>query len=200
MTDDARTVVDSYFAAWKNNDFASMRSVLDDRLDFAGPVDRFDRADAYQQAVAGLSRMRTDIVIRKTFVAGSDVLTWYDLHTTVAAPAPVAEWSHVEQARSRWCGWCSTPARSARPLTADRSRRIGHRSGSSRRPRRRLGDDHRIVHHKVRRRRGRPQAILDRPAHRLPEPRDEDGASPRSVSGRQVDGRPATGIDYDDHR
>ena len=99
MTDDARTVVDSYFAAWKNNDFASMRAVLDDRLDFAGPVDRFDRADAYQQAVAGLSRMKTDIVIRKTFVAGSDVLTWYDLHTTVAAPAPVAEWSHVEHGK-----------------------------------------------------------------------------------------------------
>jgi hypothetical protein len=41
-------------------------------------LDRFDSADAYQQAVAGLSRMKTDIVIRKTFVAGSDVLTWYD--------------------------------------------------------------------------------------------------------------------------
>jgi hypothetical protein len=39
-----------------------MRAVLDDRLDFAGPIDRFDGADAYQQAVTGLSRMRTDIV------------------------------------------------------------------------------------------------------------------------------------------
>jgi hypothetical protein len=27
------------------------------------------------------------------------VLTWHDLHTTVAAPAPVAEWSHVEQSK-----------------------------------------------------------------------------------------------------
>ena len=43
--------------------------------------------------------MKTDIVIRKTFVDGPDVLTWYDLHTKIADPAPVAEWSHVENGR-----------------------------------------------------------------------------------------------------
>jgi hypothetical protein len=28
-----------------------------------------------------------------------DVLTWYDLHTKIADPAPVAEWSHVENGK-----------------------------------------------------------------------------------------------------
>jgi len=96
MASDAHGVVEAYFNAWKNNDFALMRSVLDDKLDFAGPIDRFDNADAYQRAIQGLSQIKTDIVVHKTFVDGPDVVTWYDLHTRIAPPAPVAEWSHVE--------------------------------------------------------------------------------------------------------
>ena len=30
--------------------------------------------------------MITDSVVQKTFVDGPDVLTWYDLHTTIAPP------------------------------------------------------------------------------------------------------------------
>jgi SnoaL-like domain len=96
---DARTVVETYFTAWQSNDFATMRSVLADKLEFTGPLDTFDNADAYQQAIAGLSQMKTDIVVRKTFVDGPDVLTWYDLHTRIAEPAPVAEWSHVDNGK-----------------------------------------------------------------------------------------------------
>jgi hypothetical protein len=96
---DARSVVETYFNAWKQNDFSTMRSVLDDNLNFAGPIDQFNTADAYQQAIRGLSQMKTDIAVQKTFVDGPDVLTWYDLHTRIAPPAPVAEWSHVEQGK-----------------------------------------------------------------------------------------------------
>jgi SnoaL-like domain len=99
MAADARSVVETYFKAWKTNDFLTMRSVLDDRLDFAGPIDRFDNADAYQQAIRGLSQMKTDIVVHKTFVDGPDVVTWYELHTRVAPPAAVAEWSRVEDGK-----------------------------------------------------------------------------------------------------
>jgi hypothetical protein len=35
----------------------------------------------------------------KQFVDGEDVLTWFDLRTTIAPPAPVANWSHVEDGR-----------------------------------------------------------------------------------------------------
>jgi hypothetical protein len=99
MSDDARRVVETYFNAWKKNDFATMRSVLDDKVDFAGPIDRFDNADAYQKAIQGLSQMTTDIVTHKTFVDGPDVLTWYDLHTKIAPATPVAEWSRVENGK-----------------------------------------------------------------------------------------------------
>jgi SnoaL-like domain len=99
MANDPRMVVSTYFAAWQNDDFARMRSVLDDALDFAGPLDQFDNADAYQQAIEGLSQLKTDIAIRKTFVDGPDVVTWYDLHTRIAPPSAVAEWSHVEDGK-----------------------------------------------------------------------------------------------------
>jgi hypothetical protein len=48
---------------------------LADDLDFAGPLDRFDSADAYQQAMQGLSQMKTETVVHKTFVDGPDVNT-----------------------------------------------------------------------------------------------------------------------------
>ena len=32
-------------------------------------------------------------------VAGDNVLTWFDLHTSVADPAPTANWSHVENGK-----------------------------------------------------------------------------------------------------
>ena len=46
-----------------------------------------------------MSRITSEIVIRKTFVDGPDVLTWYELHTTVAPPAPVANWLHIEEGK-----------------------------------------------------------------------------------------------------
>ena len=65
-------------------------------VQFAGPIDTFDNADAHQQAIQGLSQMKDDVVIHKIWVDGPDVLVWYDLHTNVAEPAPVAEWYRVE--------------------------------------------------------------------------------------------------------
>jgi hypothetical protein len=99
MATDARAVVETYFNAWKSNDFAAMRSVLADALDFVGPIDRFDSADAYQQAIRGLSQMKTDITVQVCLADGPDVVTWYDLYTRIAPPAPVAEWSHVENGK-----------------------------------------------------------------------------------------------------
>jgi hypothetical protein len=99
MATDAQSLVKGYFDAWKTNDFEAMRSLLDDRLDFAGPIDHFDNADAFQQAVQGLSQMKDDLVVHKMWVDGPDVIVWYDLHTKVAPPAPVAEWHHVEHGK-----------------------------------------------------------------------------------------------------
>ena len=99
MTDAAADVAASYFDAWKRRDFARLRTILADDVTFDGPLGHAANAE---ECIAGLRRMSeivTDIVIRKTFIDGPDVLTWFDLHTTVAPPAPTANWQHVEGGR-----------------------------------------------------------------------------------------------------
>jgi hypothetical protein len=41
----------------------------------------------------------TGIDVQKVFSAGSDVLTWYDMATSVADPVPVANWMHIEDGK-----------------------------------------------------------------------------------------------------
>ena len=99
MTATPTEIVDGYMRAWQANDFEPMRAVLADDLDFVGPIETLDNADAQHRAIKGLSQMKDDIVIRKVWVDGADVLVWYDLHTKIADPAPVAEWYHVEDGK-----------------------------------------------------------------------------------------------------
>lgn len=96
---DARSLVENYFHAWQRNDFAAMRSMLDDSLDFTGPIDAFGNADAFLQSIKGLSQVKDDLVIKKIWADGPDVLVWYDLHTKMAPPAPVAEWHHTSNGK-----------------------------------------------------------------------------------------------------
>lgn len=74
-------VAGTYFEAWQAGDFERVRSVLADEVTFDGPLGQAANAE---ECIAGLKRMSqimTGIVIRKTFVDGPDVLTWFDLHT-----------------------------------------------------------------------------------------------------------------------
>jgi hypothetical protein len=99
MADDAATAATTYFDAWKVNDFDTMRSLVDDKVTFSGPLAQLEGAEDYMEGIRGMSQIKSDIVIRKVFVDGPDVLTWFDLHTTVASPVPVATWLHVEGGR-----------------------------------------------------------------------------------------------------
>jgi SnoaL-like protein len=96
---DARRLVEGYFEAWKHNDFADMRSALDEHVHFIGPIDTFDTADVFLQSIQGLSHIKDDLVIMKIWAEGQDVLVWYDLHTKVAPPAPVAEWHRTSNGK-----------------------------------------------------------------------------------------------------
>jgi hypothetical protein len=89
----------AYFDAWKGKDFATLRSLLADDVTFDGPLAQLDNADDCVNGLEGMSRIMTDIVVHKRFVDGGDVLTWFDLHTTVADPVPTANWSHVESGK-----------------------------------------------------------------------------------------------------
>jgi hypothetical protein len=96
---DTATVAATYFTSWKAKDFATFRSILADDVTFVGPLGTANNAEECQQGVEGLSKITTDIVIQKMWVDGPDALTWFDLHTTVAPPMPVVNWSHVEDGK-----------------------------------------------------------------------------------------------------
>jgi hypothetical protein len=107
-------VADAYFEAWQAGDFARLRSILADEATFDGPLGHAGNAD---ECVAGLKRMSqvmTGIDIRKTFVDGPDVLTWYDLHTSQADRLPTVNWRHVENGKITWIRVTFDP----RPLTS----------------------------------------------------------------------------------
>ena len=99
MTEDPGQVAATYFSAWKAGDFATFRSVLADNVIFDGPFGHVEGGDACAQALRRMSRIVTDIAVQKRFVDGPDVLTWFDLHTSVAPPCPTANWSHVENGK-----------------------------------------------------------------------------------------------------
>jgi hypothetical protein len=89
----------TYFESWKAGDFDRLESILADDVSFAGPLAELEGAQACREGVERLGEITTDIVIEKRWVDGPDVITWFDLHTKVAPPMPVANWSHVEDGK-----------------------------------------------------------------------------------------------------
>jgi ketosteroid isomerase-like protein len=98
-TNDPRSVAATYFRAWKERDFVTLRGILADDVTFEGPLAVLDDADDCVKGLQGMAEILDDIACRHVFVDGPDVLTWFDLHTTVAPPAPTANWQHVENGR-----------------------------------------------------------------------------------------------------
>jgi len=97
--DNAAQAAAAYFDAWLARDFARLRSVLADDVEFVGPFGQVSGGDDRLRGLEGLSKIMTGIQIQKVFTAGSDVLTWYDMATTVADPVPVANWMQVEDGK-----------------------------------------------------------------------------------------------------
>lgn len=89
----------TYFEAWQAKDFARLRSVLADDVDFDGPLGQIRGGDQCLRGLEGLSRIMTGIEIRKVFTDGSDVLTWYVMATSLAAPVAVANWMQVSEGK-----------------------------------------------------------------------------------------------------
>lgn len=97
---DAKAVADGFFRAWTKGDFDTARSLLHDDVNFAGPIDSFNDADAYIGALRGLSQIVQSTEEQKVFVDGNDVCVLYDLVTnTPAGTAPTAEWYRVRDGK-----------------------------------------------------------------------------------------------------
>jgi ketosteroid isomerase-like protein len=100
-TTDNRSIAATYFRAWKERDFAALRAVLADDVTFQGPLATLHDADACVRGLQGMAQILDDVVVQHVFVDGDDVLTWFDLHTTVAPPTPTANWQHIEGGKIR---------------------------------------------------------------------------------------------------
>jgi hypothetical protein len=99
MSRDPAAVTDTYISAWKGKDFDTLRSILADDVTFDGPFAKLANADDCVQGLQGMSRILTDVVVTRRWIDGNDVITWFDLHTSVADPVPTVNWSHVEDGR-----------------------------------------------------------------------------------------------------
>lgn len=99
MTTDPDALAETYFRAWKEQDFDALRSVLADDVTFRGPLGSADDADECIAGLRGMSKMMTDITVLKRLVDGADVVTIFELHTADAPPCLTANWSHVEDGK-----------------------------------------------------------------------------------------------------
>src|SRR6266513_6422843 len=89
----AREIVESYRTALGKGDFASARNLLQDNMIFEGPLDTFNKADDYLEALKKLASIIQRIDLKKVFVDGDDVCVLYDMVTnTPAGTAFIAEW------------------------------------------------------------------------------------------------------------
>ncbi|WP_377270539.1 nuclear transport factor 2 family protein [Peterkaempfera sp. SMS 1(5)a] len=89
-------VAAAYFETWRARDFAAFRALLADDATFSGPLGRAADADECVAGIKGMSQIVTDIVVDRIVADGADVITWFQLHTSLADPIPVANWSRVE--------------------------------------------------------------------------------------------------------
>lgn len=92
-------LAERYFTAWQARDDHTLREILAENVTFTGPL---GQATGREDAITGLMRMldivtTIDVILR--VADGDDVVTWFDLHTSVAAPTATANWTHIEHGR-----------------------------------------------------------------------------------------------------
>jgi hypothetical protein len=96
---DPRIVAETYFSAWQSGDYDTLRSIISDSATFRGPLGKANNGEECVAGLRGMAQMLIEARVLKMFVDGPDVLTWFDLHTSAAPPAPTANWMHIEDGR-----------------------------------------------------------------------------------------------------
>jgi len=97
--DDPAAVAARYAAAWQAHDWPALRAMLADQVSFRGPLGTADDAEGCITGLQRMAQVLDHLEVRARASHGSDVLTWFDLHSTVAPPAPTANWMRVENGR-----------------------------------------------------------------------------------------------------
>lgn len=99
-TDNARDVVDRYFAALKEKDFATMRTLVHDDVVFKGALGTTNGAEDYISGLQGMMATMTGMERTVAFAEGESVCQIYDL--TLATPPvtlSIAQWITVRDGR-----------------------------------------------------------------------------------------------------
>jgi ketosteroid isomerase-like protein len=100
QTLDPKIVASRCLAAWSSGDFDAVRGLLDERVQFTGPLGHTEGADAYIEGVRGFAKTIQSVEQRRVFGDGDDVCIIYDLVTKSAAAAiPTAGWYRVRHGR-----------------------------------------------------------------------------------------------------
>ena len=90
-------IVHQFYAALEKQDYGALRALLHDNLSFRGPIDRFDEAESYLEAIKKLAPITERIDELKMFTDDTDVCVLYDLVTkTPAGTAFVSEWFRID--------------------------------------------------------------------------------------------------------
>lgn len=93
---DTKEIAQTYFRAWQDRDGETLRSLLADDATFRGPLGAADGAEECVAGLIGMGQVLDRVEVRAMVADGDDVITFFDLHTTVADPTPTANWTHVE--------------------------------------------------------------------------------------------------------
>ena len=99
MTQTPKEVAATYFEAWRSRDFDTLTAILHEDATFRGPLGTAANGAECVAGLKGMSEIVTDIDIAHVFVDGPNVLTWFDLHTSIASPASTANWQRIEDVK-----------------------------------------------------------------------------------------------------
>jgi hypothetical protein len=92
----AKEIVGAYQEAMGSGDWKKARSYLRDDLSFAGPLDKFNRAEDYLAALQKLNPMIEKVDIKGIFSERDQVVVLCDLHFKPPMPTMyVVEWYTV---------------------------------------------------------------------------------------------------------
>ncbi|GAA0324916.1 hypothetical protein GCM10010302_75090 [Streptomyces polychromogenes] len=92
----ARELAETYFTAWEAGDFDTLRGLLAEDVDFVGALGTASGVEEALAGLKGLGQVLEKIDVQVRVAEGDEVITWFDLHTKVAAATPTVNWMHVD--------------------------------------------------------------------------------------------------------
>jgi 3-dehydroquinate dehydratase-1 len=96
----AGQVVTAFFDAWRAGDGAGLRALLADDVALQGPLGVAGDADQCVRLLLGMADISDDISVLRQVTDGSEVLSWFELTTTLARkPSVAASWCTVFEGR-----------------------------------------------------------------------------------------------------